>query len=170
MLQSSSPPRPARRSSVRTTASPEPERKDGDSFEARSSSKANMPELRCPHADIRQPQKKVEEPKRRSPPPEKPRFFGSSGQGALLLALDRSRKTHQEEMRSRAEREGHDGPEEQHHAGTTPVSRGEETSKTGTDKAADASVPAMSQETDYDDPELDTIDFLLDLDPLAGNF
>ena len=169
-MQSSSPPRPARRSGVRTTASPEPERKDGDGFEARSSSEANTPALRCPRADMPHPQKEAEEPKRLSALPEKPRFFGSSGQGALLLALDRSRKTHQEEVRRRAEREGHDDPEEQHHAGTTPVSRGEETSKTGTDKAADASVPAMSQETDYDDPELDTIDFLLDLDPLAGNF
>ncbi|KAL2126621.1 hypothetical protein VTI74DRAFT_524 [Chaetomium olivicolor] len=42
------------------------------------------------------------EPAPRPASPEKPRFFGSSGSGVdLLLALDRSRKTHEEEERKR---------------------------------------------------------------------
>ncbi|KAL2182114.1 uncharacterized protein P884DRAFT_14958 [Thermothelomyces heterothallicus CBS 202.75] len=42
----------------------------------------------------------------RGPSPEKPRFFGSSGEGIVALALDRSIKTYQEEEeRRRRERE-----------------------------------------------------------------
>ncbi|KAK3296462.1 uncharacterized protein B0H64DRAFT_432999 [Chaetomium fimeti] len=76
---------------------------------------------------------------RRPPPREKPRFFGSSDELAVALALDRSKKTHDEEERRR------------HGGRGLPQNAGREGMVNPTDTA--------SQETDYGDPELDSIDF-----------
>ncbi|KAG7290101.1 hypothetical protein NEMBOFW57_000096 [Staphylotrichum longicolle] len=131
----------------------------------------------------------------RHPSPEKPRYFTSSGSGVeFLLALDRSRKTHEDEERKRrvdaarrglrnqaaeAERHSHVQNEVvQRKAVETapgparggqgqilgPRSRVPEsgTRVTSQDKAA-TDVPVTthtaSQETDYGDLELDSIDF-----------
>lgn len=131
----------------------------------------------------------------RHPSPEKPRYFTSSGSGVeFLLALDRSRKTHEDEERKRrfdaarrglrnqsAEAERHSGVQDevvQSKAAETapgpamggqgqvlgPRSQVPEsgTRVTSQDKAATdvlVTTHTASQETDYGDLELDSIDF-----------
>ncbi|AEO69714.1 uncharacterized protein THITE_2120409 [Thermothielavioides terrestris NRRL 8126] len=89
----------------------------------------------------------------RRSPGEKPRFFGSSGEGVqVLLAINRSRQTYEEEERKRvAEREAQASRQDHQpgHQSLASQRRG---------------AVAASQETDYGDLELDTAD-LDDLDP-----
>ncbi|KAK4236839.1 hypothetical protein C8A03DRAFT_35223 [Achaetomium macrosporum] len=121
-------------------------------------------------------------------PPEKPRFFGSSGSGVeLLLAIDRSRKTHEEEERkrraeletqrkssgqekgsepprrsaSRSERNTQSRPQEQYLQLAENNHAASSQHRTAGDSQRTAAVTA-SQETDYGELELDVMD-LLDL-------
>jgi hypothetical protein len=131
--------------------------------------------------------------------PEKPRFFGSSGSGLeVLLAIDRSRKSHEEEERRRLalyeaqrdrEKTSIGGPElapsnqssnPQHDArGSTQcptlregwpqggppqavdsdIESATNQDKTVTGGQPEAITTMASQETDYGDIELDSMDF-----------
>ncbi|KAK3301758.1 uncharacterized protein B0T15DRAFT_544541 [Chaetomium strumarium] len=123
------------------------------------------------------------------PSHEKPRFFGSSGSGVeLLLAMDQSRKAHEEEERKRrAEREAQQkasrqekGPEPPHRSASrsehNPQTRPREQclplaqnshAASGQLRTAGTSQPTArvtaSQETDYGELGLDVMD-LLDLE------
>lgn len=77
----------------------------------------------------------------RPPTREKPRFFGSSAEVEVMLALNRSRKTHEEEERRRQ------------------GARGQPTDMTKKGPVEPIITVSVSQETDYGDAELDSIDF-----------
>ncbi|KAH6839534.1 hypothetical protein B0I37DRAFT_236118 [Chaetomium sp. MPI-CAGE-AT-0009] len=83
----------------------------------------------------------------RPPAQEKPRFFGSSLDVEVALALHRSNKTHEEEERRRHEEE-----EKSRHGGRRPPQN-----LAGEGPVEPTNI--ASQETDYGDPELDSIDF-----------
>lgn len=91
----------------------------------------------------------------RPPSYEKPRFFGSSPGGVeMLLALHESRKTHEEEEERRRLAESES---QQDSAGnnTKTMSQG----RTAAGGEAEVATYMASQETDYGDVELDSMDF-----------
>ncbi|KAK4120282.1 hypothetical protein N657DRAFT_649346 [Parathielavia appendiculata] len=125
--------------------------------------------------------------------PEKPRFFGSSGSGLeMLLAMERSRKTHEEEERRRLAQLRAEPDPADHISGSPKLSRGSQrvklqnnghgspaaprlqgkprTTANNSPKSAhqdravtggqlDPPTTVASQETDYGDLELDSMDF-----------
>jgi hypothetical protein len=145
-----------------------------------STSSVNLLETSCPPEAATQ----------RAPSPEKRRFFSSSGHGMELLAIDRSRKTHQEEERRRqAERQAQSrlggNTTEGFEKEQPPSSRRREEQfqslrpqqrlrqlgaghpkapsqyKGGPSSQPNPPVPTTSsQKTDYGDDELDAIDFI----------
>jgi hypothetical protein len=105
------------------------------------------------------------------PSREKPRFFGSNGRGEELLAIKRSRRTYEEEERkrlaeSRAQRglvgTSSAGAEQKQAApkGNPPNNMVETVlSVTVAGGELDVVIHVASQETDYGDVELDSMDF-----------